>query len=132
MHPASGAGSAAPKTCLIVEDSRVIRKISRHIVESLGLIVAEAENGQHALESCGHAMPDVILLDWNMPVMDGIEFLRALRARPDGAAPKVVFCTTEYDDAHIREAIATGADEYVMKPFDHETLQLKLQLIGVI
>jgi two-component system chemotaxis response regulator CheY len=132
IHRVSDAGAAAPKTCLIVEDSRVIRKISRHIVESLGMIVGEAENGQHALESCDHTMPDVILLDWNMPVMDGIEFLRALRARPDGAAPKVVFCTTEYDAAHIREAIASGADEYVMKPFDHETLQLKLQLIGVI
>ena len=127
--PGSAAGSL---TCLIVEDSRVIRRISRHIVESLGMIALEAEDGQQALTACDAAMPDLILLDWNMPVMDGLAFLRALRARPDGATPKVVFCTTEYDANHIREAIAAGADEYVMKPFDHETLLLKLQLIGIL
>jgi len=65
-----------------------------------------------------------------MPVMTGIEFLVHLRARPGGDRPKVVFCTTENDVAHIREAISAGADEYVMKPFDHETLQIKLQLVG--
>jgi two-component system, chemotaxis family, chemotaxis protein CheY len=119
-------------TCLIVEDSRVIRRISRHIVENLGMTALEAEDGLQALAACDVAMPDLILLDWNMPVMDGIEFLHKLRARPEGAAPKVVFCTTEYDAAHIREAIAAGADEYVMKPFDHDTLRMKLQLIGIV
>lgn len=117
-------------TCLIVDDSRVIRKVSRHILEALNFDVHEAENGQEGLDSCAESMPDVILLDWNMPVMTGIEFIKALRARPDGAQPKVVFCTTENDVAHIREAIDAGADEYVMKPFDHETLQIKLQLVG--
>ena len=76
-------------------------------------------------------MPDLILLDWNMPVMSGIEFIVALRRQDGGNQPKVVFCTTENDVAHIREAIEAGADEYVMKPFDHDTLQMKLQLIGV-
>ncbi len=118
------------KTCLIVDDSRVIRRVSRHILESLGFAVAEAEDGQQALDACAAGMPDVVLLDWNMPVMTGIEFLVALRQRAGGDAPKVVFCTTENDVAHIREAIAAGADEYVMKPFDHETLQIKLQLVG--
>jgi two-component system chemotaxis response regulator CheY len=126
------SAAAAGVTCLIVEDSRVIRKVSRHIVESLGMAALEAEDGQKALEVCDAGMPELILLDWNMPVMDGIQFLRALRARPDGAQPKVVFCTTEYDAGHIREAIAAGADEYVMKPFDHETLHMKLQLIGIV
>jgi len=118
------------KTCLIVDDSRVIRRVSRHILETLGFTVNEAENGKDALDSCETAMPDVILLDWNMPVMTGIEFIIQLRQRPDGDKPKVVFCTTENDVAHIREAISAGADEYVMKPFDHETLQIKLQLVG--
>jgi two-component system chemotaxis response regulator CheY len=118
------------KTCLIVDDSRVIRKVSRHILETLGFTVSEAENGQKGLDVCDEAMPDVILLDWNMPVMTGIEFIIQLRKRPDGDKPKVVFCTTENDVAHIREAISAGADEYVMKPFDHETLQIKLQLVG--
>lgn len=118
------------KSCLIVDDSRVIRKVSRHILETLGFSVEEAEHGQEALTKCDEAMPDVILLDWNMPVMSGIEFITQLRARPNGGEPKVVFCTTENDVAHIREAIDAGADEYVMKPFDHETLQIKLQLVG--
>jgi two-component system chemotaxis response regulator CheY len=118
------------KSCLIVDDSRVIRKVSRHIVESFGFEVSEAENGQDALGTCAEEMPELILLDWNMPVMSGIEFIVALRRQPGGDKPKVVFCTTENDVAHIREAIAAGADEYVMKPFDHDTLQIKLQLIG--
>ena len=118
------------KTCLIVDDSRVIRKVSRHILETLGFTVDEAEDGQQGLEKCMAEMPDVVLLDWNMPVMTGIEFITQLRQRPDGDKPKVVFCTTENDVAHIREAISAGADEYVMKPFDHETLQIKLQLVG--
>ena len=118
------------KTCLIVDDSRVIRRVSRHIVEALGLSVDEAEDGQQALDKCDSAMPDLILLDWNMPVMSGIEFITKLRRRPGGDVPKVIFCTTENDVAHIREAISAGADEYVMKPFDHETLQIKLQLVG--
>ncbi len=119
------------KKCLIVDDSRVIRKVSRHILESLDFDVEEAENGQQALARCDEHMPDVILLDWNMPVMSGIEFITALRGQEGGDVPKVVFCTTENDVAHIREAISAGADEYVMKPFDHETLQIKLQLIGM-
>ena len=120
------------KSCLIIDDSRVIRKVSRHILESLGFSVEEAENGKEGLDKCAARMPDVILLDWNMPVMSGIEFLVRLRAHPGGDRPKVVFCTTENDVAHIREAISAGADEYVMKPFDHETLQIKLQLVGMV
>jgi two-component system chemotaxis response regulator CheY len=119
------------KTCLIVDDSRVIRKVCRHIVEALGLEVDEAGDGQEALVRCAEQMPDVILLDWNMPVMGGIEFITRLRARPGGDRAKVVFCTTENDAGHIREAISAGADEYVMKPFDHDTLQIKLQLVGI-
>jgi two-component system chemotaxis response regulator CheY len=118
------------KSCLVVDDSRVIRTVSRQILETLGFSVEEAENGQIGLEACEREMPDVVLLDWNMPVMTGIEFITQLRQRPGGNKPKVVFCTTENDVAHIREAISAGADEYVMKPFDHETLQIKLQLVG--
>ncbi|MGB7373871.1 response regulator [Pontixanthobacter sp.] len=119
------------KRCLIIDDSRVIRRVSRHILESLNFTVEEAENGQQGIDLCQAAMPDAVLLDWNMPVMTGIEFVTQLRTLPGGHAPKVVFCTTENDMAHIREAIDAGADEYVMKPFDHETLQIKLQLVGM-
>lgn len=119
------------KTCLVVDDSKVIRKVARHILETLGFAVEEAEDGRAALDHCtGAGMPDVVLLDWNMPVMSGMEFLRALRRVEGGDVPKVVFCTTENDIAHIRAAIEAGADEYVMKPFDRETLHAKLQIVG--
>ncbi len=118
------------KSCLIVDDSRVIRKVARHILEGMGFAVDEAGDGREALARCDDAMPDLILLDWNMPIMSGLEFIKLLRQRDGGAEPKVVFCTTENDIAHIRAAIDAGADEYVMKPFDRETLQIKLQLVG--
>ena len=118
------------RSCLVVDDSKVIRKVARHILETLNFQVEEAEDGREALSRCEASMPDVILLDWNMPVMSGMEFLRALRGGEHSEQPKVVFCTTENDIAHIRAAIAAGADEYVMKPFDRETLQSKLQIVG--
>ena len=90
-----------------------MRSVSRRVVESLGFLVTEAENGQEALARCGVAMPDLILLDWNMPVMTGIEFITALRAAPGGGRPKVVFCTTEHEPAIVGRGIAAGADGFV-------------------
>lgn len=119
------------KSCLVVDDSKVIRKVARHILETLNFSVDEAEDGREALTRIDAHMPDVVLLDWNMPVMGGIEFLRTLRQRDIANQPKVVFCTTENDAAHIRAAIDAGADEYVMKPFDRETLESKLQIVGI-
>jgi len=120
------------KHCLIVDDSRVIRKVSRHIVESFAFEVTEAENGQDALAKCEDAMPDLILLDWNMPVMNGIDFLRALRREPGGERPVVVFCTTENDMSHIAEAMRSGANEYIMKPFDSEIIESKFSEVGLV
>ncbi|MFS0737059.1 response regulator [Sphingomonas sp. 1P06PA] len=119
------------KTCLVVDDSKVIRKVARHILETLDYRVAEAGDGQEALTACSTATPDVILLDWNMPVMSGMDFLRALGESGISPRPKVVFCTTENGAGHIRAAIEAGADEYVMKPFDRDTLQSKLQIVGL-
>jgi two-component system chemotaxis response regulator CheY len=119
------------KTCLVVDDSKVIRKVARHILETLDFEVSEAGDGQEALTHCQATPPDVVLLDWNMPVMSGMEFLRALGQTELPSRPKVVFCTTENGMAHIRAAIDAGADEYVMKPFDRETLASKLHLVGV-
>jgi two-component system chemotaxis response regulator CheY len=118
--------------CLIVDDSRVIRKVSRGIVEGLNFRVSEAENGEAGLLACQAEMPDVILLDWNMPVMDGYSFLQKLRSSPEGQAPKVVFCTTENDLGYITRALEAGADEYIMKPFDKDILAAKLQELGVL
>src|SRR3712207_4768123 len=113
--------------CLIIDDSRVIRKVSREIVEGLSFRVAEAENGKAGLQACRAEMPDVILLDWNMPVMDGYSFLKHLRATPEVQAPKVVFYTTENDIDYITRALDAGADKYIMKPFDQDILEAKFQ-----
>ena len=120
------------KTCLIVDDSAVIRKVARRIVEGLNFAVVEAEDGAEGLERCREAMPDVILLDWNMPNVDGYAFLQALRQMPDGAEPKILFCTTENDVGAIARALRAGADEYIMKPFDRDILTAKLEQVGVV
>lgn len=120
------------KNCLVVDDSSVIRKVARRILEDLSFEIVEAEDGKEALELCRKQMPDAILLDWNMPVMDGMEFLTALRKEPGGADPKVVFCTTENDVAHITRAMRAGANEYIMKPFDREIVEAKFAEVGLI
>ena len=120
------------KTCLVVDDSKVIRKVARHILETLDFTVSEACDGREALDACIASVPDVVLLDWNMPVMSGMDFLRAMRDANLSARPKVVFCTTENGMAYIRAAIEAGADEYVMKPFDRDTLESKLQIVGMV
>lgn len=120
------------KHCLIVDDSSVIRKVARRIMEEVEFEITEAQDGQQALTHCRSQLPDVILLDWNMPVMDGLEFLHALRKEPEGETPKVIFCTTENDMDHITKAIAAGANEYIMKPFDKEILVSKLREVGLL
>ena len=120
------------RTCLVVDDSRVIRKVSRHILESLDFTVEEAENGKLGLDKCVEAMPDVILLDWNMPVMNGLDFLRALRREEGGDKPVVVFCSTENDAEHIGEAMRSGANEYIMKPFDADIIESKFAEVGLV
>ena len=118
-------------TCLIVDDSRVVRKVARRILEAHDFIVQEAEDGQQALDICRRALPDCVLLDWNMPIMDGITFLRRLRGEFGPDQPSVVFCTTENDMARIEQAVFSGAQEYIMKPFDEDILIGKLAQVGL-
>jgi two-component system, chemotaxis family, chemotaxis protein CheY len=120
------------KSCLVVDDSSVIRKVARRILEGLEFRIIEAEDGQQALDQCRRELPDAVLLDWNMPVMDGYDFLKALRRLPGGDKPKVVFCTTENDVVHIARALHAGANEYIMKPFDKEIVEAKFQEVGLI
>ena len=120
-----------PRTCLVVDDSRVVRKLARRMLEANGFTVTEAEDGLQALEACRHALPDGVLLDWNMPVMNGIDCLRALRAEFGPDRPTVLFCTTETDLSFITDALASGAQEYIMKPFDAEILLGKLTEVGL-
>jgi two-component system, chemotaxis family, chemotaxis protein CheY len=119
------------RTCLVVDDSRVIRKVAGRILEEMGFDVAEAGDGMEALAWCRSAMPDAVLLDWNMPVMSGVDFLRQLRQQPGGDKPTVVLCTVENDVEHITEALEAGADEYIMKPFDSEIIAAKFAEAGI-
>ncbi|MDE1571074.1 response regulator [Aquabacter sp. P-9] len=120
------------KTCLVVDDSGVARKVARRILEDFNFSVSEAVDGQKALEACLRSMPDAIVLDWAMPITDGLEFLAKLRATPGGEVPKVIFCTAKNDLDHIAKALSLGADEYIMKPFDSEILREKLVEVGLL
>ena len=120
------------KTCLVVDDSRVIRMVARKILEELNFNVVEAEDGQQALNACKESMPECVLLDWNMPNMNGMEFMLEMRKLPEGQDVIVVFCTTENDMDHIQEAVAAGANEYIMKPFDSEIIQSKFTQVGLL
>ena len=120
------------KSCLIVDDSKVIRMVAKKILQDLDFETVEAADGQQALDACKETMPDGVLLDWNMPIMSGIEYLRELRALPGGDKPIVVFCTTENDIEHIQEAIEAGANEYIMKPFESEIIQAKFTQVGLL
>jgi two-component system chemotaxis response regulator CheY len=120
------------RSCLIVDDSKVIRMVAKKILTELGFRTEEAEDGKIALALCVKNLPDAILLDWNMPNMNGLEFLHELRRLPGGEGPIVVFCTTENDIEHIQEAITAGANEYIMKPFDSEILQAKFSQVGLL
>jgi two-component system chemotaxis response regulator CheY len=125
---AEGAG----RDCLVVDDSRVVRKAARKLLEGFGFAVREAEDGAVALAACRAALPDFVLLDWNMPVMDGLAFLRAARAEHGMERPLVMLCTTENTQEKILLALEAGAQEYVMKPFDAEILGGKLVQLGLL
>lgn len=115
------------KSCLIVDDSTIIRKVARRILEDMDFIVDEAEDGQEAYEKCAREMPDVILLDWQMPIMSGLEFLKTLRGYTGGDKPRIVYCTTERDIGQIAMARKAGANDHMLKPFDQAMLEAKFQ-----
>ncbi|MFN3826968.1 MAG: PleD family two-component system response regulator [Micavibrio sp.] len=119
-------------TCLVIDDSRLVRQVSRRIVEDLGFDCTEAEDGKHAYEVCQEFMPDLVIVDWNMPVMSGLEFVEKLRAMENGNHPRVIFCTTEDNLGHIERALNAGATEYIMKPFNRDMIQAKLIQIGLM
>jgi two-component system chemotaxis response regulator CheY len=121
-----------PAHLLVADDSNVIRKVTRRICEDLSLKVSEAEDGQSALQLCRQDMPDAIFVDAHMPGMDSLDFVRALRELDGGKAPKVVYCLTEYSVSNVARAKRAGADDHLLKPFDRDVLEAKLQEIGVL
>lgn len=114
--------------CLVVDDSGVIRKIARRLLEAQGWTVVEAENGLDALERCKPKMPDAVFLDWVLPTMGAAEFLSALRMKAGGTKPRVIYVVTENDPVDVAKMLAAGADDYMFKPFDAETLREKFAL----
>ena len=120
------------KQVLIVDDSPVIRKVARRILESLRLEIREAETSAAGLEACRTAMPDAIFLDWSMPEIDGCDVIRSIRRLPGGDRPKIIFCLTENDLPGIARAMNAGATDYILKPFDRQIMLAKFEQIGVI
>lgn len=114
--------------CLIVDDSSVIRKIVRRMLEGQGWSVVEAENGLEALERCKAKMPDTVFLDWILPTMGAAEFLSALRMMTGGTRPRVIYVITENDPVDISKMLAAGCDDYMFKPFDAPSLHEKFSL----
>src|SRR4051812_46276757 len=112
--------------CLIVDDSRVIRTVARRLFEEFHFTTREAGDGLSALRACREKMPDLILLGWSMPGMTGVEFVRSLRAQPQGGGPTILASLTEVDANAIAHAVAAGINDYLMKPFDREILSAKL------
>ncbi len=117
---------------LIVDDSRAIRRIVGGIMQELGYEVTEAGNGREALDRLAQlGPPDVVLVDWTMPEMDGLEFVRAVRAIPDYFDLPMIMVTTETEMERMALALLAGVNEYVMKPFDKGIIQDKLDLLGI-
>lgn len=131
MRDVEQTRASRQRVCMVVDDSRVIRKVAARIAQSLDYRVIEAENGEEALALCKRAMPDLVLTDWQMPEMDGIEFVTQLRAIPTPRSPRIIFCTSKGTAKEVHQGIRAGADDYIVKPFDAAALTAKLQKLGV-
>ena len=122
------------KSILLVDDSKAVRMVGKKVMTALGFTqIIEAEHGQQALEKIWeNPKLDAILLDWNMPIMDGLTFLKELRNLELAKQPIVVMCTTENDFSHISQAMEAGADEYIMKPFTEDIIREKFIETGLL
>ena len=118
---------------LVVDDSRAMRSILTRLLSGLGFDVAQAGDGAEALAVLdAGTRPDVILVDWNMPVMDGLTFIKNVRARDDLRDISLMMVTTESEQGQIVRALAAGAHEYVIKPFTDEVISEKLTMLGIV
>lgn len=120
------------KHCLVVDDSSSIRKVATKILKDAGIRVTDVDNRADAIEMCRSEMPDCVVVDWQMPDGDAMKFLTKLRALPGGAQPTVFYLTSEYDEANVARAMRSGADAYMMKPFDHTSFMKPLIEAGLV
>lgn len=118
--------------CLIADDSKIIRMLLVKIMGNLNFEVMEAEDGEEVVELCQINEPDLIIMDWRLPILEGIDALYKIRNAKKIKQPKVIFCSSMTDVDKIREALAGGADDYIMKPFDEEIIISKLAILGLL
>jgi len=117
---------------IVVDDSKAMRVLLGRILADLGFEVTEAANGREAIERLRETgVPDLALVDWNMPEMSGVDFVRAVRAEPGYDDLRIIMVTTETEMSRVVKALGAGANEYIMKPFDKDAIREKLQLVGL-
>jgi two-component system, chemotaxis family, chemotaxis protein CheY len=132
VDPAPLLSDASGATALVVDDSKAMRMILSRMLRGLGFEVLQAENGREGLEVLERTGDvSVALVDWNMPEMDGVEFVRRVRADRGADGPRLMMVTSESDHTKVAAALDAGADEYAMKPFDIEVIKEKLELLGL-
>lgn len=119
-------------TCVIADDSKIMRMLLTKIMENFGYIVAEAENGEDLLEQCAQDMPDLIISDWKLPLIDGFDVLYKIRSDKKVKQPVFLFCSYIKDENIIAQAMNGGADDFIMRPFDEDIIASKLKIIKVI
>jgi two-component system chemotaxis response regulator CheY len=130
--PSAGAAAGSGRRAIVVDDSRATRSLLRRLLTGMGFEVIEAGNGSEALEVLAGADPvQLALVDWNMPVMDGLEFVKALRTHREYADMVVMMVSAESDQTKMARALMMGADEFVIKPLTAEILQVKLEMLEV-
>lgn len=119
-------------TCLIADDSKIIRMVLAQIMRNLGFDVIEAEDGNDVVKQWKRSYADLIIMDWRLPVIEGIDVLYMIRSTPKLKQPKIIFCSSLIDEDKIREAINGGADDYIMKPFDEDIIESKITILGLL
>ena len=119
-------------SCLIADDSKVMRMLLGKIMENFGYTVSEAEDGEDLLEQCGQSMPDIIISDWSLPLVDGIDALYKIRSDRKITQPIFLFCSYLKDTDIIKQALAGGADDFSMRPFDEDIIASKLKIIKIM
>jgi two-component system chemotaxis response regulator CheY len=119
------------RRCLIVDDSRVVRKIACRLLEEFEFTAEEAEDGESALHACRSNMPDVLLLDGGIASLNGADFVRTLRREKGGDKPLVLYCVSELDVPHITNVLGAGANNYMLKPYDRIAMHAMLAELGL-
>ena len=119
-------------SCIVADDSKIMRMLISKIMENFGYSVDEAENGEDVLEQCAKNMPDLVICDWELPLIDGIDVLLKIRTDKKVKQPVFIFCSYKKDTQIIEQAHNAGADDFIMRPFDDDIIASKLRIIKIL